>query len=118
MKLKWKRDNPGHYSCDDFVIKGKGTNWELWRLISPGDLETSMRVKVCKRDSKGKCQDYANDHPDAGMPPKPQPKPKQLIPDKDSLESILASLRLDVCALTEMIGVLALEIRSDRQSRG
>jgi len=107
MKWKWSRIEPGTYRSGEFLIKGAGTTWELYHA--------SRLLKTM--GSKKSCQEYAE-----GLEDKPTeseaaeelevraPTRRSSVSNVDSLESVIASFRLEVSRLTDMIGLLATKI--------
>lgn len=125
MMKKWKRGNaPGEYESGDLIIRGAGTSWVLLR----GD---GMVIRTLS--SKKSCQEYAEscdepsnetDEPsDETDEPSDEPRNEPHRGTRshthfaaaNSLESVLASFRLEVCRLTDMIGLLAASV--DRLER-
>lgn len=94
MTLKWKRLEPGRYQCGDWTIAGKGTKWGLYndaQLVKSGD-------------SKGELQRYVEKGPSLGDVEPEVPSRRRA--GVDSLESVLASLRLEVNELTLAVRML------------
>jgi len=94
---KWTKDGPGRYVSGTFLIEGSKTSWTLRR-----------DGKVIEKNiySKKSAQEMVDNNPDVGIP-KPPPPPR---PSKDNLESVIASFRLEVSRLADMIGLLAVKI--------
>jgi len=107
--VKWKRGSTaGEYKSGDLTIRGAKTDWEL---VRGGKVIKSL-------SSKRSCQEYAEglDEDDSGMDVEvdvevPQQRSRNThFATNGSLESVLASLRLDVSRLTDMVGLLATSI--------
>jgi hypothetical protein len=95
---KWNRGgSPGTYVCGDWKIEGAGTSW--WLRTPGGD--------AYKRSSKKDCQLKAEDLANGNGEPN---APKSTIAPPDSLESQLASYRLEVVGLTVQIAELTATI--------
>jgi hypothetical protein len=95
---KWQRAKPGTYTSGPFRIIGGGAAWNLYRQDKLIDCFPSKKA----------AQEHVEQNPDAGLPPKP--KAERGPAPKDSLESVLASLRLEISRLTDMVGLLATKI--------
>ena len=97
--LKWKRPRPGYYTYDNWVIEGTGTDWELRRVVNG---ESKIIAKGL--NSKKECKLRMENNPKAGLPEAPRPAP---APQKENIGSVIASFRLEVSRLTDMVGLLA-----------
>jgi len=108
--VKWKRGSTaGEYKSGDLTIRGAKTDWEL---VRGGKVIKSL-------GSKRSCQEYAEGldeeegDNDVRNEPEPAHEPRSRnthFATNGSLESVLASLRLDVSRLTDMVGLLATSI--------
>jgi hypothetical protein len=95
-QLKWKRQEPGHYTSGDWHVKGTGTNWDLHK----------KKTHVHSGSSKKECQELA----ETGATPVADPEdlhsyaPRKK--SKEELDSVLASLRLEVDQLALRVSSL------------
>lgn len=119
-RLRWTRVQAGCYTAGGYTVCGKGVSWELIR--EDGTL-------VRRGNSKGELQRLVGDeHADAcnarnapepeGFEPAPEPAPEpeparrraSTVAPTTSLESVLASLRLELEQLTLSVRGLAAEV--------
>lgn len=107
--MKWKRAKPGSYTSGPWTVQGSGTSWEL---LHEGD-------KAGEGASKKVCQELAVQlEEDEGQDPEPEPaelpsvpverapkSPKNMSanPPKYPLDSVIASLALQIDALNNRI---------------
>lgn len=104
---KWKRPRPGYYTYDNWVIEGTGTDWELRRVVNG---ESKI---IAKLNSKKLCKLAAENKHDIEQKPTPAPRPAPPPPpQKENIGSVLASFRLEVSRLTDMVGVLSNSIEN------
>lgn len=104
-KMKWSREAPGHYVSGRWAVEGKGVRWKL----------SCDGARVAIGRSKGELQRAAEKDPGAPAPEEaatPAPR-RAAVAAVGSVESVLASLRLEVENLT--LAVRELNARLDRR---
>jgi hypothetical protein len=109
VTLRWKREKPGVYVSKAWRVKGKGSQWQL--------LWGTGKTVVHYGQSKKECQRVAEERDAAEAAEEAKPAPaerkgelrerREASPYSKDLQSVIASLRLEIGRLTEQISLLA-----------
>jgi len=108
MTLKWKRPEPGHYVCGTWHVKGVGTSWDLY----------NGRKHIHSGTTKKECQQMAENSPKVEQPEDevPVPSVSRRVSKITDLDSVLASLRLEINNLALRIGSMDAGIQKSTES--
>jgi hypothetical protein len=98
---KWKRPKPGRYKCGDWkIVQLTSTRWQL---ITPSG-------KKVERHNKKLCQLAAEEEAAKLKAKEKEATEKRRPKPTDSIESLLASYRLEVSALAMAISELTASV--------
>lgn len=106
--MKWHREKPGHYSSGPYHIEGAGYHWKLRK--------GNRQLTTAK--SKKECQQFAETHAEEVVAPEPpREESRKKKSTGEDLDSVLASLRLEIDALAMRISSLDDAIRKNTESQ-
>jgi hypothetical protein len=99
--MKWTREKPGHYASGIWTIKGKGIKWQLLRnnkLALKGSGKKELQLYA---EQQGKAKELDEEFVEQRAAKQPA------APKAKDLDSVLASLRLEIDHLSLRIDALS-----------